>query len=431
MAQDSSRDSNVDKSVVAVTAFACDPNIPSEPTIGWEFLRSIMLAAANEGDVEVVAFMNERSKIATDERLAKLGVERQVSTVGIKLPAILWFLKNPYLTRLEYLVWSHQTRRELQKLQSSRQVVLARHVTFASEILPTPISTLHGKCRTVWGPVGGLGQAGAVLVGPRHPRWRSQFALQRFRDVLSKIQSRNISRHVDVVLTTSRELADVIEDVGTSAIVFPNNTIDEELMSTINALRADREDEQKSLGDTQARSMTILCVGHLIYRKRFEIAINALRDPLLATARLVIIGKPSPGQENYLAPIAAHLGVSERVQFLGQLSRAEVLSHMFSADVLFHPASREGSPGVIGEATAVGIPVVCFAGTGASVVLDAAGTSGAKLLASRRLTNSQVARVIVRTAEMPRIHTSMWGRARYDHLESSLLRKALEEHADV
>jgi len=421
----------VEKSVVAVTAFACDPNIPSEPTIGWEFLRSIISAATDEGNLDVVAFMNKRSKIATERRLAELGVREHISIVGVELPAILRLLKNPYLTRLEYLVWSQQTKHRLRQLHNARGIVLARHVTFASELLPTPISGLHGKCRTVWGPVGSLGQAQAVLVEPRHARWRSQFVLQRIRDVVSRIQSRKISRSVDSVLTTSRELAGVVERVGTHAIVFPNVVLDEELISTIAELRVSYKREQSSYPDLPLKPLTILCVGNLVYLKRFEIAISALRDPALATARLVIVGKPAPGRDNYLAPIAARLGVSERVSFVGQLPRIEVIRLMFSADVLFHPSSREGGSGVIGEATAVGIPVVCFAGTGSANVLDDAGTSGTKISAGGGLTCAQVAAAITQAAELPRNHTSIWGRDRLNKLESSLLRQALREQSDL
>jgi glycosyltransferase involved in cell wall biosynthesis len=392
-----------------------------------------MQAAIKEGNVEVVAFMNERSKIATDRRLDELGVAEHVSTVGVQLPAILSFLTNPHLTRLEYLVWSRQTKRSLQELQATRGIVLARHVTFASELLPTPISVLFGKSRTVWGPVGSSGQADVVLAEPRHPKWRVQFALQRVRDVVSRIQSRKICRSVDLVLTTSHELAELVTEVGTDAIVFPNTTLDEKTRSAITSLRARAcSDMGQSLGETvRGQPLTILCVGNLVYLKRFEIAINALRDQALASARLVIIGKPASGRENYLAPIAARLGVSERVRFLGYLPRTEVLRHMFSADVLFHPSTREAGSGVIGEATAVGLPVVCFAGTGASVVLDVAGTSGVKLQAGAHLTSAQIAQVIVRAAQMPRVYTSMWGHDRYRALECMLLRQALDEHIDV
>lgn len=420
----------MDKPVVAVTAFACDPNMSSEPGIGWEFLRSIMLAAANEGNVDVVAFMNQRSKIATDLRLEELGVKEHVVTVGVDLPPIFRFLKNPYLTRFEYLVWSRQTRRRLQRLHLTRRVVLARHVTFASELLPTPISALYGKCRTVWGPVGSLGKADAILVEPRHRRWRSQFALQRVRDIVSRVQSRRIARRVDVVLTASSELADVVTRVGTRAMVFPNTMLDDQTTSAIASLRTESHTRRSSNGVEQGRPLVILCVGNLIYIKRFEIAINALSDPALANANLVIIGKPASAREDYLAPIAARLGVSDRVRFMGHLPRSEVVRNMFAADVLFHPSSREGAPGVIAEATAVGLPVVCFAETGASVILDAAGTSGTKIPAHKRLTRAQVARAIAQTAEMPRIHTPVWGHGRYDELERLLLRQALQEHVD-
>jgi glycosyltransferase involved in cell wall biosynthesis len=413
------------KKTVVLAAFACDPNIPSEPTIGWSYLETWMNLAASHDDLEVLAVMNVRSKAATDARIISGGHASapKVQVVGIELPRFLRFLENPYLTRAEYLAWNFYSRKYLKGLSPAREIVLARHVTFASELLPTPISVLRARAHTVWGPVGSSGVAEVFLIPPRHPRWRIQFAMQKVRDALSRIQSRRIARGVDQVLTTSPGLAADLAGVGVETAVFPNTRIESKFLDLIG-------DRRPMLDSTAANSndgnLRLLCVGNLVYLKRFELAIATLTDPRMSTARLSIIGKPAPGKVNYLSKVAAELGVQDRVEFRGQLPQDEVVEAMLSADVLIHPSTREGGSGVVGEATAVGLPVVCFRGTGAAVVLEFSGAPGVQVDAKENQSVTPLTNAVLEAVALPRLSSKVWRTDRYFETESSLLIRALD-----
>lgn len=413
------------KRVVVLAAFACDPNIPSEPTIGWAYLNAWLQLANAREDVLVLALMNERSKAASDARLREDGVvtEGVLETVGIALPKFLKFLENPYLTRLEYLVWSMSTRKHLRSLPAHHEVVLARHVTFASELLPTPISVLKGRALTVWGPVGSSGVASAFRIRPRHPQWRSQFALQKVRDLVSKLQSRKIGAGVDLVLTTSDALAKDLSAVGIQSQPFPNTRVDPRIIDVItkSSNSVMRPQSSRSAG----RPLKLLCVGNLVYLKRFELAIATLTDPRLQDACLEIIGKPAPGKENYLLRVASELNVADRVAFSGQQTQEQVIRSMIEADVLIHPSTREGGSGVVGEATAVGVPVVCFQGTGAAVVLDFAGGHGIKVDATRGSSTQGLSDAVVEASQLEHLPATMWDHDRYTEKENELFDLAL------
>ncbi|WP_369125190.1 glycosyltransferase family 4 protein [Cryobacterium sp. 5B3] len=355
-----------------------------------------------------------------------MGLQDTVTTVGIRVPRVLRFLEHPSLTRLESVVWSKLTATELVRLTKTRKVLLARHVSFASELLPTPITSLKGTTLTVWGPVGSSGQANVFRIQPRGRQWRWHYLQQLLRDAISSIAAAHTARRVDIVISTSGDLAKAVENSGTRAIVFPNTILDTELIDLIESTRILRRDRGRPM---EAGPVRILCVGNLIYLKRFELAISALTDPRLSNATLVIIGKPAMGKANYLASIASTLGVEDRVSFLGQVPRSDVIRNMFDADVLFHPSTREGGSGVVGEATAVGLPVVCFGGTGASVVLLASGASGTELPPVGSLTTSTIARSLLSTASMPRVASDKWGNDRYKQLESGLLQEAWVRNA--
>jgi glycosyltransferase involved in cell wall biosynthesis len=409
------------KKFVVLAAFACDPNIPSEPTIGWAYLRTWTTLAESSGDVTVLAVMNMRSKIATDLRLSEEGFNPYgvLQTVGIELPKALKFLKNPYLTRFEYLVWNFQTKRYLRALPLHYDIALARHVTFASELLPTPITALRERSYTVWGPVGSSGVAAAFRIRPRHPQWRSHFIFQKLRDAISRRQSRKIGKSVDHVLATSTALANDLQSVGIRSEAFPNTRLDSKFVDLIVNGAPDTDSTQVKAG--KHRPLQLLCVGNLVYLKRFELAIATLTDPRLRTARLRIIGKPAPGKENYLERIAVELNVQDRVEFVGQLPQEDVVRAMMRADALIHPSTREGGSGVVGEATAVGLPVVCFEGTGAAVVLDYAGGHGVEVNASSATSVSLLSDAVVAASRMPHNPAGVWRGDRYSEVEARLL----------
>jgi glycosyltransferase involved in cell wall biosynthesis len=408
-----------------LTAFACDPNLPSEPTIGWDYLTTWLKIASDNPGMHVLAVMNRWSKLRTDERLLQLGLgSDRLSVVAIDLPRWASFLKNPRLTRGEYLLWAHLTRKYLRKLQPHLDIVIARHVTFASELLPTPIDVLHRRAFTVWGPVGSSGQARAYLFQPRQRGWRAQYLLQRARDFASNVLSVQNSRLLHKTLVSSEILATAMRSRQRAAVEFPNTRLDDDLLETI------RQETNASSREPSPGAIRLLCVGNLIPLKRIELAISALASPELAGATLRIVGKPLMGKENYLLAVAATYGVTDRVEFTGQVPRRDVVRAMLQADVLVHLSAREGASGAVGEATAVSLPVVCFEGTGAAGVLKYAGGVGVAIDANEYGKPGAVAKAIVLASSLKRRPVTTWQSNRYEVMELQLLREA-RQHKDT
>jgi glycosyltransferase involved in cell wall biosynthesis len=74
--------------------------------------------------------------------------------------------------------------------------------------------------------------------------------------------------------------------------------------------------------------------------------------------RLTVVGD-GPLQGNWKA-LAGRLGLGERCDFLGMVSRAEVLSVMASGHCFVLSSLYEGTPTVVVEALANGLPVICL-----------------------------------------------------------------------
>lgn len=99
---------------------------------------------------------------------------------------------------------------------------------------------------------------------------------------------------------------------------------------------------------------TLVTVGHLVPVKAQELIVGAL--PLLPGVRLVVAGDgPNRGM---LERLAADLGVTERVRFLGAVPQAELRAQYGAADAMVLASSREGWANVLLESMACGTPVV-------------------------------------------------------------------------
>ncbi|HET6871262.1 MAG TPA: glycosyltransferase [Solirubrobacteraceae bacterium] len=119
----------------------------------------------------------------------------------------------------------------------------------------------------------------------------------------------------------------------------------------------------------QTRMVT---VAHLVARKRHETVLRAMA--LLPTDRrpeYVVIGD-GPCREP-LERLAAELGVTDRVRFLGQLENREAVARAATCDLFVMPGVEEPFGVAFVEAMAAGLPAIGSRGEGGPEDIAAAG----------------------------------------------------------
>jgi D-inositol-3-phosphate glycosyltransferase len=115
----------------------------------------------------------------------------------------------------------------------------------------------------------------------------------------------------------------------------------------------------------------VLTIGRLVARKGVDDAIRAVAE--LPDVELIVAGGPGRGEldddteARRLSGLAAELGVADRVELLGQVSRSDLPALIRSADVVACLPWYEPFGIVPLEAMACGVPVV---GTGVGGLLD-------------------------------------------------------------
>lgn len=120
------------------------------------------------------------------------------------------------------------------------------------------------------------------------------------------------------------------------------------------------------------KGVELIAVGRLVSKKGFDVAIRAVAG--VPDARLTIIGD-GPERER-LGALITQLGLANRVSLVGAAPKAEVLDHIAGSTAMLIPSvnardgDRDGTPVVLAEAVALGVPVIASEIGGLSELLD-------------------------------------------------------------
>jgi glycosyltransferase involved in cell wall biosynthesis len=218
---------------------------------------------------------------------------------------------------------------------------VVHHVTFAADWSRAGVAGIPAPF--VWGPIGGGVTAPIRLVTILG--WRGilaelgragiRYAMRRRRWYRSSWQS------AEVVLTQNAETA-ALGPSRDRVRILPNST-------AVN-LPSARPDG--------GRTKEVIVVGRLIPWKGLLLALAVFKRVSDPAATLIFLG--SGPERRRLAKAALKWGLSERVRFEGSIPRDNVLQRVARAAVVLHTAVHEENSMAVGEALALGTPVVCL-----------------------------------------------------------------------
>lgn len=180
------------------------------------------------------------------------------------------------------------------------------------------------------------------------------------------LQVRALTRY-SAVVGVSRALVDELRERGVPAnrlSLIPNGVV----ASTVSLL--DRAEARRRLALPQD-ACVIGWVGRFSFEKGPDVMVRAFAMMQDQAAHLCLVGDGSLLQET--RALAASLGVSERVHFVGAVPDASVVYRAFDAFAL--SSRTEGTPMVLLEAAMAGVPIVATAVGGVPDVLVDGGGS--------------------------------------------------------
>jgi glycosyltransferase involved in cell wall biosynthesis len=323
---------------ILLSAYACEPHRGSEPEVGLQ----VVIAAASGHDVWVLTRANNLAVL--EPHLAGLPQRARIHLVGLDLgPASLLAKRRLGQVGLYwyYRRWQSAAAVRAEALDAEVDFDLVHHVTFANFWAGAGVARLRKPL--VWGPVGGAVDVPAGLMGLLG--WRGaliEVVRMAARSLLWRTGGRAVARRAAVALCQNRETQRLVGALARSSVVRPN------------AAGIARFEVFEGTPEPGA----IAVPGRLIPLKAVGLAIRALARVEDRRARLVVFGD---GPERHrLARLAGRLGVADRVEFAGALSRPEYLACFQRCRMLLLPSLREQASLVVAEALSVGMPVVAL-----------------------------------------------------------------------
>ena len=363
---------------VLISAYACEPGKGSEPEVGWQWA----LQMARYHDVTVLTRANNRPAI-----------EAEISKVSGPGPQFIYFDLSPSMLRLKkclrmhrgyYVLWQRAANKLVAELlggpASRRQAALRpigqpaggtptlpgkfdllHHVTFATFRYPTVIWGHGVPC--IWGPVGGVESIPAALLPWRYP---GPLFSEILRNADNLVQTatlgvlRRRAQRSSLVLVSTRQMQETFAELGVNARLTP----------TIGLATGNFPVPPRPL---RAGPLRLLFVGNLIPLKGLDFALKALKASG-TQARLTLIG--SGTFRNTLETMTADLGLKERVEFRGRLSREQTLAAYKDFDVCLFPSLHDTGGYAVIEAMCNAMPTICLAVGGPETALrDGGGIS--------------------------------------------------------
>lgn len=322
---------------ILISAYACGPGQGPEASAGWAIAR----AAAETGDVWILT--RERFRASLEEALAASpDLAARVNVVHIDLPQrIMRWKRRGWDLYWYYALWQRLAGRTARRLHAEVGFDLAHHVTFANDWMPCGVAGLD--IPVVWGPVGG---ASRVPVSKLR-RWLgargtvTELARIALTALPRAVWGDSTARRAALVVAQNPDVARRFRHAR-NVVVEPNAAFAEEIPA--------------HRGSDSGR--TAVFAGRLLAWKGAALALEAISRPAAEGWRLQILGE---GYElGRLRRLARKLRIEDRVDFRGHLTREETLESLASSDALLFPSMHDQAGWIVGEASAMGMPVVCL-----------------------------------------------------------------------
>jgi glycosyltransferase involved in cell wall biosynthesis len=343
----------VDSRKVLLIGHTCSPGRGSEEGTAWNWARSL----ARHHQVWILS--HPRTRPAVDAYLAANPCSN-LRFVWVEVPRWLdpWDPRTgERFVRLHYYIWLRFAFRVARKLHDSYNFDIVHHIGWGSVNAPPPFWRLNAPF--VWGPIGGGQTVPRAFYSYFGKKWPIEYAravrvqwLRRLRPLKDAV------RHSTVIFTTNRETTAIVRSAGAERVIeyLDSGVAEEHVHSALPRKRPPRD------------VFTALWVGRLEIRKCLPLAIEAVaRARTGVPVQLLIAGDGS--QRAAWMQLAAAMGISDRVKFLGHVPWVDMADLFFGADAFLFTSLRDSFGSVILEAAAHGLPIITLDHQGAGTFL--------------------------------------------------------------
>lgn len=339
---------------ILVSAYGCEPFRGSESGVGWNWV----LQMAKNNTLHVITRANNRELIENNlPSDIAVNITFHYYDTGKLIKGLKKRDRGLYLY---YFIWQMGIIPIVRRLLKEYKFDYTMHLTFGSMWMPTFLPFI--KAPFIWGPIGG-GEGVPISFFSNLPL--SQKIVQSFRYCLKYTSLINplilipSIRASCIIVRTFNSAAFIPKKFHNKLKVFLETAIESDILSV---------NEKIQTGESSAE-LKLIITGRLVPFKNIISAVRALQYiPSEYKFTLTIIG--SGVEKNRILKEIKKLNQTNRVKFIDETTRENVIKELAQSDIYLFPSLREGGSWALMEAMAIGLPVVCLKWSGMEIITD-------------------------------------------------------------
>ncbi|MBH8551084.1 glycosyltransferase [Nostocaceae cyanobacterium CENA357] len=347
---------------VLVSAYACRPNMGSEPGVGWNTVCEL-------GKYHKIwVFTREDNRSYIEAELSNNPIPG-LEFVYVDLPGSNWWKRSLGAVHLHHYLWQIKAYLLARKLHKEIGFDVSHHVTYVRYSSPSFISLL--PIPFIWGPIGGGESAPKAF-------WKDFGFRGKIYEII-RITVHKLGEYdpfVRLTLRNSTLIRATTED--TAKRLWQMSAINLQIYSE-SGLSEQEIQQLAQCPIPNSGQIRFISMARLLHWKGIHLGIQAFAQADLPDDTEYWILGDGPERKR-LQILAEELGVSKQVKLWGRLSRPETLDKLSKSNVLVHPSLHDSGGWVCLEAMAAGCPVICLDLGGPAVQVTA--ETGFKIQAS-------------------------------------------------
>lgn len=331
---------------ILINAYACSPGMGSEPGMAWNWCVNL----ANYCELHIVTEGEFRSRI--EEVLPTLPQGKNMhfyyNPVPDEVRRMCWN-QGDWRFYKHYREWQKKTYRIAKEICGATKIDILHQLNMIGFREPGYLWKLSQETGIpfVWGPVDAKDEFPMAFAADAGVKTRLFLWL---KNVITCWQLKHSSR-VQIAARTAKALLAASSNSVRSFEKYLG--VGSVLLNETGCAYTDGM--AHNVGDKD--SFDILWVGKFDFRKQLGLALHVVAALGHEDIRLHVAGAGDAGR--YME-LAKGLGISGKVVMHGSVSHNDVQQLMKNSDMLLFTSVAEGTPHVVLEAIANGLPVVCF-----------------------------------------------------------------------
>ena len=336
---------------ILVSAYACEPLKGSEQGVGWNWV----LQMAKNNYIHIITRANNRNII--EANLPK-EISKNITFHYYDTNNFIKGLKNKAKGLYSYyFFWQLGIIPLIMKLKAKEKFDYSMHLTMGSIWMPTFLPFF--KIPFIWGPVGGGEGIPKTFLSSLPVKQRVVQTLRYFLKYLNYLNPLFIYTCIKahLIITRTNNTLDFIPKIFRhKSKVFLETSMEDEIFRI-----------QKNINFS--KEIQLVTTGRLVPIKNVITIIKALTFiPKRYKIKLTIIGS---GNENErICNEIVKAKISNKINFIEETTREDVLSILSESDIYLFPSLREGGSWALMEAMVIGLPVICLNWSGMEIITN-------------------------------------------------------------